>query len=222
MKNSILVVALLVSGGLFAQVGINAGGSLLKGFGQPKPWGGIHIGVEIPRDDAISIFGRVTHHLKQNNKDSLFTSAVARDITTTPYTIPVSGISSMNYTILEGGTRYYLGNGYDYGWAAYGGTNLMLIFNGVKTKYSPYDEALYELQDGADRKGAIVSFAFGIGGGVKYTMTGVGTIYFDTNISYIVFGTASNAMASQQFAESGLFSQLLFNFNLGFRKDLLW
>ncbi len=220
MKNLLIILMVFVGGTSFAQIAVNAGGSMLKGFGQPRPWGGLHFGIEIPRDDAVSIYGRVTHYFKQVNQDSLLTNAIAREVTTTPYTIQVSGLSSMNYTVLEGGTRYYLGNGYDFGWAAYGGTNLALIFNGVKTQYFNFDETLYELQSGSDRKGTIFSLAFGLAGGVKYTMEDIGTLYFDMGLNYVIFGQASNDMAALQFSSSGLYRPLLFNFNIGFRKEL--
>lgn len=220
MKKILIILSIMLGGSSFAQLGVNAGTSMLKGFGQPRPWGGLHFGIEIPRDDAVSIYGRVTHHFKQQNQDSIYTNAIARDVSTTPYTIQVSGVSSMNYTVIEGGTRYYLGDGYDFGWAAYGGTNLSLIFNGVKTQYFNFDETLYELQSGADRKGTIFSLAFGLGGGVKYSMEEIGTLYFDLGLNYVIFGQASNETAYIQLQQDGLYRSLLFNFNLGFRRDL--
>ena len=223
MKKLLVLIIIALSGPSMAQIGVSGGGTFMKGFGQPRPWGGLHFGLEIPRDDAVSFYGRVTHHFRQSNRDSIYTNAIARDVTTSPYAIQVAGQSSMNYTMLEGGTRYYIGDGYDFGWAAYGGTNMMLIFNGVKTQYYGYDEELYELQPGSDRKGSIFSFGFGLAGGGKYTMENVGTIYFDLSLSYLIFGQASNSMAETQFYQDyGLFSPLLFNFALGFRRDLVF
>lgn len=221
MKRLLILLAIAISGTSFAQVGVSAGTNVLKGFGKPRPWAGVHLGLEIPRDDAVSIYGRVSHYLKQENQESFLTTATARDFSTTPFTVSVEGLSSMNYTILEGGTRYYLGDGYDFGWAAYGGSNMMLIFNKVTTQYSGYDETLYELQEGSDRTGSIISFGFGLGGGLKYSMEEVGTFYFDAVLNYVIFGQASNTMATTQFNPSGgLYSPLIFTFNLGFRKDL--
>lgn len=220
MKKLLVILVLAMAGNSFAQIGVSAGGSMLKGFGKPRPWGGIHFGIEVPRDDAISIYGRVTQHFKQENQDSISTTVIARDFNTSPYTKLVSGISSMNYTVIEGGTRYYLGDGYDFGWAAYGGSNFSLIFNTVKTNYQDFDETLYEFQDGSSRKGSIFSLAFGLGGGAKYSLEEVGTFYFDLGLSYILLFQPSNAMAQAQFNSNGLYSPLLFNFNLGFRRDL--
>lgn len=221
MKKLLILLTITLCGTTYAQVGLSVGTNMLKGFGKPRPWAGLHFGMEIPRDDAVSIYGRVSQYLKQNNQESFLTTAIARDVSTVPYTVSVEGLSSMNYTILEGGTRYYLGDGYDFGWAAYGGSNMMLIFNTVKTEYTGFDETLYELQNGSERKGSIISFGFGLGGGVKYSMEEVGTFYFDAVLNYVIFGQASNQMAADtQFYQSGLYSPLIFTFNLGFRRDL--
>jgi hypothetical protein len=222
MKKILIIAALLVAGNGIAQIGVNAGGSMLKGFGTPRPWGGIHFGLEIPRDDAVSIYGRVGHYFAQSAQDSIFASAIARDIMTTPYVIDVAGVSRMNYTTLEGGTRYYLGDGYDFGWAAYGGSNLMLIFNQVRNRYEGFDETLYELQSTNGQRGSIFSLAFGLSGGVKYSLEEVGTFYFDMSLNYVIFGQASNEAAAVQFQQGGLYQLLLFTFNMGYRRDITW
>lgn len=195
---------------------------MLKGFGTPGNWGGLHIGLEIPRDDAISIYGRLAHHFARSGQDSLPFSAIANDVMTSPYVITVNGVSRMNYTTLEGGTRYYLGDGYDFGWAAYGGSNLMLIFNGVRNRYDEFDETLYTLSNTSGDRGSIFSLAFGLSGGLKYSFEEIGTLYFDMSLNYVIFGQASNEAAAQQFQQGGLYQPLLFTFNMGFRRDITW
>jgi len=224
MKKFLVVLVMIALGGTAtAQVGISGGGSMLKGFGTPGVWGGLHFGLEIPRDDAISIYGRLAHHFARSGQDSIFTSAIANDVTTTPYVIDVNGVSRMNYTTLEGGTRYYLGDGYDFGFAAYGGSNLMLIFNGVRNRFDNFDQTEYTLIDnsGGDR-GSIFSLAFGLSGGMKYSLEEIGTFYFDLSLNYVIFGQASNDAAAQQFAQGGLYQPLIFTFNAGFRRDITW
>lgn len=222
MKKILVLIAIALSGTGFAQVGVSAGTDMLVGFGAQRTWGGIHIGLEIPRDDAISMYGRVSHYFAQSSVDSITTSAIAKDVSTNPYIVDVKGIARMNYTTIEGGTRYYLGDGYDFGWAAYGGSNLMLIFNGVRNRYDDFDETLYNLQTTGAQRGAIFSLGFGLGGGVKYSLENVGTFYFDMSLAYIIFGQASNAAAAAQFSTGGLYRPLLFTFNLGYRRDIAW
>ena len=220
MKIILATVAILITGLASAQIGISAGGSILKAFGKPRPYAGFHLSVEVPRDDATSVYGRLTQHLKQVNEQPTLVPLIAKELTTIPYSLSIDGYGSMNYTILEGGTRYYLGNGYDFGWSAYGGTNFMVVFNTVKMNLDGYDQVLYEPVGYDQRKGSIISFGGGLGGGVKYTIPSTGTFYFDTGVTYILTGFSSNQLASDQANLS--FSQLFFNFNLGFRKDLFW
>ena len=220
MKIRLVALSILITGFVSGQVGISAGTSVLSAFGKPRPYGGFHISVEVPRDDATSVYGRITQHFKQVNEQPSAVSLIANELTTIPYSYTIDGFGLMNYTILEGGTRYYMGNGYDFGWSAYGGTNFMVVFNSVKMNLDDYDQVAYEPVGNYERKGSILSFGGGISGGVKYTIPSAGTFYFDTGITYILTGFPSNQLASDQAVIA--FSQLFFNFNLGFRKDIFW
>ncbi|MBI3238726.1 MAG: hypothetical protein HYZ43_07810, partial [Flavobacteriia bacterium] len=60
MKQIVLIGSLLISVLGMAQTGVSGGITMIKGFGIPKAYPGIHIGVEIPRDDEVSYFGRLT------------------------------------------------------------------------------------------------------------------------------------------------------------------
>ena len=93
----------------------------------------------------------------------------------------------------------------------------MLLFNRVRVEYDSFNEEYYEIDDFNRPDGSIFSIGFGLGGGLKYSFTRIGTLYFDTNISYMIF-----AQASQPTVSGDQYSSLIFNFNLGFRKDILW
>ncbi len=216
MKKLSLIIALIVAGSASAQVSFSAGSSTLKGFGTPKWFTGFHIGVEIPRDDAMSFYGRYTHQFARGG-DSILGFAVANDVTTTPYILNVSGVPTMNYHIFEGGTRYYLGDGFDFGFAGYGGTNFTLMYNKTTARYEGFDETEYTLDETTSRDGAIISLGMGLSGGVKYTIPRFGTIYTDLSVSYLFLGQASN-----QTTYVDLYSKVLFGFNVGYRRDLFW
>ena len=124
----------------------------------------------------------------------------------------------MDYNILEGGTRYYLGNGFDYGFAAYGGSCIMLIFNSVKGKYDDFDENVYELDEFSRYNSTFFSLGFGLGGGVKYSTPRFGTFYFDLNLAYMIFAQSSKDQIPNQVG--AMYNPLIFNFNIGWRKDL--
>ena len=215
MKNILVIILIVLSGTLNAQVSVNGGASMLVGFANPGPWGGIHVGLEVPRDDAVSFYGRFTHHFR-NSGDSIGALLVPKTDVTLPW-LTVGSSPSMDYNILEGGTRYYLGNGFDYGFAAYGGSCIMLVFNSVKAKYDGFDETNYEVDQSSRYNGSIFSLGFGLGGGVKYSSGRLGTFYFDLNIAYMIFAQGSNTGIY-----GGLYNPLIFNFNLGWRKDILW
>ncbi len=217
MRNFLLIIVLLVSGTISAQVSFNAGGSVMKGFSSPW-YTGFHAGLEIPRDDALSFYGRVTHLFHQTAEDSISFNAQAIDFTTTfPSVLTVKGLPSMNYTIIEGGTRFYLGNGFDFGFAAYGGTNFMLALNKVKVNYDDFDETLYEIQPAERVDGGIFGIGAGLLGGVKYSVPRYGTFYFDAGISYLFL-----VQGTQQNVYGALHSSLLFAMNLGYRYDIVW
>ena len=123
----------------------------------------------------------------------------------------------MNYSVIEGGTRYYWGDGYDAGFGLYGGSSMSVIFNSIKRNYDDYDEVKYEMADTELPKGSIFNVGVGLGGGVKNTFAGIGTLYFDMNFSYLILSLPSNNTASQV---GDMYSPLLFNFAVGFRKEL--
>lgn len=208
-------VALTVLGR--AQTGVSGGLTMIKGFGVPRAYPGMHIGIEIPRDDEVSYYGRITATLANTADEKGITNAEARDLMTSPQVMEVEYAVKMNYLNLEGGTRYYLGNGYDYGWSAYGGSLFQLSINTVKADYGDFDESKYELQDGLTEKGRILTFNLGLNAGVKNHFS-FGMLYFDVTMGYTLFVIPSNQIASQ--GGSQLYSPLNFGFNLGFRKDL--
>ncbi|MEN9401230.1 MAG: hypothetical protein RL632_2333 [Bacteroidota bacterium] len=216
IKYLVLVVILLIGvTGAKAQFGVSGGISMLKGFGVPKPYIGMHFGGEIPRDDQISLYARLSLYARQQEPTNGYTIVTATDFTTVPYSQTISYASTFNYTIIEGGTRYYIGNGYDSGFGAYGGSTLMLAVNSVKRKYGDYDQSKYELPTNELSKGSIFNLGFGLGGGVKNTFAGIGTVYLDMNLAYMILSTASNSTAQS----TSLYAPLLFSFNLGFRKE---
>lgn len=207
---------LVVTGMVNAQqLSVHAGGSMLLGFTSPGPWGGIHIGLEVPRDDAISIYGRFTHHFRASGDSLGYTLGIPKN-PADPY-INVGSVATMDYNILEGGTRYYIGNGFDYGWAAYGGSCIMLVFNSEKVRYNDFDQSKYDLDTYSYSDGNIFSLGFGLGGGVKFSSGRAGTFYFDLNLAYMIFGQASS-----DFVSGSMYNPLIFNFNLGYRRDILW
>lgn len=205
-----------------SQISINAGTSILKGFTTDKSFFGLNAGIEMPRSNDVTFYGRIGHYFPRFDEQVNSTFVTASDFTTIPYQLSVQYQSKMNYTTIEGGTRYYLGNDYDNGFSVYGGGNFMLYINSVKRDYERQDvtgiytwEDKYQLPANEPDKGKIISIAMGLQGGMKYTIPATGTFYFDVNGQYSIFGQASDNNIS-----TDLYSPLFFTINIGFRKDL--
>jgi len=221
-----LFSALLMIGLSFqsiCQISINAGTGFLKGFTVPKPFFGFHGGIELPRSNDVTFYGRVGYYFPQKEDTQFFTFVNAVNPTITPQMLTVNYVTKTNYFTIEGGTRRYLGNDYDNGFSLYGGTNFMILFNSVKRDYDRLDTSgeyqwkpNYTTNPSEPQKGSILSVAGGLQGGLKYTIPATGTFYFDINGQFALFGKANNTTASN----TNLYSQLFFTFNVGYRKDL--
>lgn len=218
MKFSGLIIVLLVSCNTFSQTGISIGGSIISGFGNRNKLPGINLGIEIPSDNETSLFIRASFSTRSTYSESVLFQAID------PLTFPVvkSGVCDFKNGMfnLEGGTRHYLGEGYDSGLALYGGYIFMLNTNGVVRKEATgVDETKYEFVNSVgepySKKGRIVSLNVGLNVGFKKHI-GVGMVFFDVSAAYSILGLSSNNLAN----EYGTFSPLIFAFNLGFRRDL--
>lgn len=203
-----------------AQYSVNGGVSYLKAFGIPKPYIGFHIGGEIPRDNEVSFYLRASFYAKNKLDNVLYPAhyIALENLDTNNFTIAtVKADSYFNYKTIDGGMRYYLLDGYDNGFALYGGSNVMGIINKAKYKVGDFDESKYRLPVGTELTGTILNIAVGFSGGAKYTFTGVGSLYFDLTCDYILMPIFSNQTALDM--ANNFYSPLLFTINFGFRKD---
>jgi len=230
MKWIIMVALVWLGFGVKAQFSIGGGASTLFQFGNPKPYVGMHLNVEFPRNNEVTFYGRATYHFRQKissaeddfgNPYGVF--ATAKDPTTVPSSVvlPASYNESFNYLMIDGGTRYYLINGYDEGFSLYGGTNIAVIINTVRNSLkvdgltSFYELSVPDQRLVDENRGTVLNLAAGITGGAKYTIPGRGSIYFDINPSLMLFGLQSN----QNFT-STMYKNVVFNFNIGYRKEI--
>jgi hypothetical protein len=214
-----LFVTFLASN-LFSQLSLNGGLGTLNGFGVKKTFVGLNLGLEYPRSNQTTIYGRIAYYVPRNNIDSTQAYASAISTTTFPYTLPRNYTISTGYLTIEGGTRNYLINGYDNGFSVYGGSTILLCVNNIKKKFADwnylYNEADYE--NYGDSKGTILNLGVGLQGGLKYTFPSIGSIFLDFSGNYLVIRQASNEMIGES-TNYPFDSALLFTFNLGFRKD---
>ena len=219
----LILFFLLLKTSLFGQLGITGGLGTMNGFGIKKTFYGFNLGLEYPRSNENTIFGRFAYYIPRNNTDSIiaFADVISPSPPGAPLILQRNYIVSTGFTTIEGGTRQYLINAYDNGFSVYGGSTIMLCINSIKKNYEnwnhPYNESDY--QNYGEEKGTILNLGVGIQGGLKYTFPSLGTIFCDLSGTYLIVSTSSNdaVYVSENYPFN---SATLFSVNLGFRKDL--
>lgn len=233
MKNILVVILVLTLTNLAnAQVSLSAGGGIANGFSTDQSFTGLNGGFEMPRSNDVTFYGRIGHFFSRKGENTNTTQAFNNNPSDLIYSIQAPYVYKFNYTTFEGGTRYYLMNDYDNGFSAYGGTNFMLSFNSIKRKYerdASYGVDIienwqnnYSIDPNESEKANMINLSIGLQGGVKYTIAGTGTVYFDVSGQYTIFNTAQNENFAINYLNSfdNQYSRLFFIFSVGFRKDL--
>lgn len=212
----ILLVTFLASN-LFSQLSLNGGLGTINGFGVKKTFFGLNLGLEYPRSNQTTIYGRFSYYIPRNNEDSIKENVYS---TTPPYSLIRNYIVSTGYLTLEGGTRSYLINGYDNGFSIYGGSTILVCVNNIKRKYEDWKhpENESDFENYGDTKGTILNLGVGLQGGLKYTFPSIGTFFCDLSGNYLIIRQASNGVVNES-TNYPFNSAMLFTFNLGFRKD---
>jgi hypothetical protein len=219
MKNILffLVTFLFLSTG-YSQYGIGGGLSYLKGFGVAKPYVGFNLFGEFAKDYESSFYIRASFYGK-NRLNTTGTNVVYLE-SLDPLDFSINSVETVdyvNYTTIDGGIRYYIIDGYDSGFALYGGSNMMAILNQTKRKVSDFDQTKYKLPSTSPLNGTVINLGIGFTGGAKYTIPAVGTLFLDLTVDYLIAGIASNETA--QTMANQFYTPLLFGVSFGFRKD---
>lgn len=217
MKSILLIFILTTTLCSFGQISVSAGGSILNNFGSGREFIGFSLGGEYALDDESSYFGRLNFYpgVKNRRMDSVLLQ---------PYDIAqpfafVNALPKTSYFSLEGGARYYIGDGYEYGFSGYGGYKVSILHCKVKLNTDEFDETKYRFPDNYGPEGALLALTVGIGAGIKYSIGTVGTVYLDGSIDYPILSSFTNR--SIEYTDY-LKSLVFFSLNIGFRKDLYW
>jgi len=199
-----------------AQVSISGGANMLNAFGVKKSFYGLHIGCELPQNNMVTFYGRLNYFFPQAEGDSSNAVAVGKDFNVNPYQINVKYLNTTSFISIEGGTRSYIGNGFDNGFSGYGGGKTSLLISRVNARVNDYNTGMYTLDETTLGKGSILGLCLGLQGGIKYTFPGVGSIYLDGSLDYLLFATPSNQNVYTSYYPS---QRILFITTIGFRKD---
>jgi hypothetical protein len=187
-----------------AQISLSGGTNMLNAFGVKKAFYGVHIGGELPQNNMVTFYGRLN------------AVAVGKDFTINPYQINVKYLNTTSFISVEGGTRSYIGNGFDNGFSGYGGGKTSLLISRIGARVNDYNTGMYTLDETTLGKGSILGICLGLQGGMKYTFPGVGSIYIDGSIDYLLFAQPSNQNIYTSYYP---IQRILFVTTVGFRKD---
>ena len=116
----LLILGFVLQG--YAQMSISAGTGILNGVGTQKKSFGFNLGLELPRSSDLTFFIRASAFLPNQDSTTRYANMTANDVTTSPYTLSVPYNIKSHTFYLEGGTRSYMLNDYDNGFALYGGS----------------------------------------------------------------------------------------------------
>jgi hypothetical protein len=209
-KNWLFVffVTLLTSNS-WSQLTLGGGLHSAAAFGD-QFYPGIHLLGEYFQDNESSMYAKVGFTLSRNLADIQYTNLTPIDLNQPSGSTNVT----FNYTTIELGKRSYFSKDPEYGLAVFGGSNMTLSFNRIAL--GDYDKSRYTSDNSLT--GSIMGFALGLNGGIQNTSY-FGTIYFDTGLSYVLMALPSNQVASE-LMQSGVYKQLYFVFNIGFKRNL--
>ena len=223
MKTIIFSLFLFITIQLNAQVSLSGGVGILNGVGTSRKPFGFNLGFEFPRSSDLTFFVRGSFFPKITDTTANYANMTAISPTTTPTTLTIPYYLRCHSFYIEGGTRSYMLNDYDNGFALYGGSVFGFGVNTTTAKFDKFDytnqyewEGKYTLPNQNPTKGSIYYLALGIQGGMKYTIPIKGTLFFDITGTYSVLDLANNDAGLRSFT----YSPLNFLFQFGYRKDL--
>lgn len=213
-----VVLLFCANSSVFSQFGIGGGLSGLYGFGSPKSFSGFNLLAELPQDDEMTYFGKITYLFPRTDDKSYLEFLNNNNPMLSGQTFEYN--FSMDYLLLEGGKRYYIGEGYESGLAGYGSSNIVLILNSVRKNfdYKEFNASDYNIETVSPERGRIFSLGLGLNVGGKYTVPSInGAFYADLGLNYLLL----QPMFSNQTSVGGstFIRSLFFTFNLGFRKN---
>ena len=179
---------------------------------------GLHVQGEVCDDDTYSMYGRLNYGLP--------TTEVSRALTV-PLTDFNGVIQNENVTYIpktsiigiEGGARSYLFDGYEFGFALYGGSKFTALIYNISMEESAYDKSSRQTLYNVDTKGKVLAVSVGVTGGAKYSIDTYGTVYLDASADLRLLAIPNNETWQYSSFTTG---SLVFTVVLGFRRDIIW
>lgn len=210
-----LILALmfvLTSSGISAQYSIGGGLSAFGGFDTEFTRIGINGFYEVPRNEVNTFYIRGTLTIPLNVIDTINVEGNPNN-PPTPFVKQVELKRRTTMFSVDGGTRIYLYNTYDAGFAVYGGFHLKGILASYSERLGDYDTDLYTPQQGTFPKSTSLLMSIGGNLGFKYQLPMNGSITADVTVDVIRRLHDPASILGQEIAP------LSFSLNLGYRFD---
>lgn len=218
-KRFFLMVCVVLGVGVipvFAQYSITGGTGIFNSFGAGRNFYGMELGLEYSDIEDESIWGRISFYPSVENRTSHPILAFSNDqLSTDTFYLR----SKSNYLQLSGGSRYYIGDGYDVGIGAYGGYKFSLLLFSVRNELQGYEEVKENFPKPNEyyEKSQVIFLTVGLNGGVKYSIPRFGTLFLDGSVDYGILGQFTNP----GYAYSDMFNaNIFFSMSLGVRKTI--
>ncbi|HLV42536.1 MAG TPA: hypothetical protein VKY37_09665 [Brumimicrobium sp.] len=202
-----------------AQYSLGGGLSSFHGVNLPISRVGVNFFAEVPRTPENTLFIRAAYMLPNSDSRSTFVSGKQG---VTPSMTEADLVAKTSYFAIDGGTRYYLFNQYDIGFAVFAGGHIKGILSSYSARYrmpGSLDINDYETSDfpaqpltGLSPQYSLL-FAFGGNVGVKYQLPMRGALTFDFALELITRLYDPYTILGNDIAP------LSFSFNLGYRFD---
>ena len=191
--------------------GVGGSFDVLNPIGKKKFLPGVSVFFDVPKTDNIAFYGKVGYYFPSSIVDSS-AYVIAIDPMTNPYQSSAENKTVVNTISLQGGTKYFVGNAYNVGFAGQFDTRIRLLVSPVKSSITGYDASKYQ-QDPmvASTAGKYVSMVLyaGVGAGVKYSQPW-GTLFATANLDLLLFYLRPTALTSS----------FLFSLEVGYRRDI--
>jgi hypothetical protein len=216
-KFSVLFLFIFITSAFYSQLIVGGGFNSIGAVNIKQPYLGINLLGEY-RNDDMAYFAKFYTTLPQNDSQILIPMESLK--TDELLNLQLSGFSKYNYNVLEFGKKNFYGEDLDFGPGGYLSSHFSLIMNTLNFDPDNFDVSRYRFPDGYVDKARIYSLAAGVNLGGQYAFFH-GTYYIDFGINYTLIASSSNSFNQmQQFSSFNSYRQLIFVFNIGFKKTI--
>lgn len=197
--------------GFSQKYGIGGSFDVMNSIGSKKYQPGVSFFMDIPKTKTIALYGKLGYYFPCSVTDTN-AYVVAKDPMTIPYQRSAENKTVINTFSLHLGTKYFVGNTYNFGFSGVFNTHFRILVSPVKSGITGYDASKYEpspSQTSTSAKYTSIYLAAGGGAGVKYSQPW-GTLFAGINADFLLLYLKPSPIASH----------IIVGFEVGYRRDI--